>query len=283
MRKPKLSARASLDVTAERHLVSRCLGATSNGPGRTRAGPLIRAALRDASALAARREHPAAARGSTQYDDHRNHRSGHIGSHVARAAIANGYDVIIANSREPETLAGLVAELGPNARAATAAEAAGAADVAVVTVPFKAYASIPVEPLAGKIVIDTNNYYWERDGRVATLDEGRDTVTGMLQKHLPTSHVAKGFNHIGANDITSDGKPAGSADRRAIATASDFEDAAAFVTHLYDQFGFDTVNIGPLSESWRIERDQPAMAAGPQTSAELVSNLAKGERKTTEA
>ena len=209
--------------------------------------------------------------------------AGHIGSHVARAAIANGYDVVIANSRGPETLADLVAELGPKARAATAAEAAEAADVAVVTVPFKAYASIPVEPLAGKIVIDTNNYYWERDGRVATLDEGRDTVTGMLQKHLPTSHVVKGFNHIGANDITSDGKPAGSADRRAITTASDFEDATAFVTHLYDQFGFDAVNVGPLSESWRSERDQPAMAAGRQTRAELVANLAKAERKTAEA
>ena len=107
--------------------------------------------------------------------------AGHIGSQVARAAIASGYEVVIANSRGPETLADLVAELGPKARAATAAEAAQAADVAVVTVPFKAFGSIPVEPLAGKIVIDTNNYYWERDGHVPALDEGRATVTGMLR------------------------------------------------------------------------------------------------------
>ena len=204
--------------------------------------------------------------------------AGHIGSQVARAAIDAGYEVVIANSRGPETLAGLVAELGPHARAATAAGAAEAADVAVVTVPFKAYASIPVEPLAGKIVIDTNNYYWERDGHVPALDQGRATVTGLLQEHLPSSRVAKGFNHITARDITTDGRPAGTPGRRALATASDHADAAQFVTDLYDRFGFDTVNIGPLSESWRVERDQPAYVV-PQTRGELVANLARAERQ----
>ena len=204
--------------------------------------------------------------------------AGHIGSQVARAAIANGYEVVLSNSRGPETLAGLIGELGEHARAATAADAAASGDVVVVTVPFKAYGSIPAEPLAGKIVIDTNNYYWERDGHVPALDEGRATVTGMLQAHLPESRVAKGFNHITAADITTDGKPAGSPDRRALATASDFDDAARFVTELYDQFGFDTVNIGPLAESWRVERDQPAYVV-PQTRDELVANLAKAERQ----
>ncbi|MFK4728893.1 NAD(P)-binding domain-containing protein [Agromyces mediolanus] len=204
--------------------------------------------------------------------------AGHIGSQLARAAVANGYEVVIANSRGPETLAELVAELGPQARAATAAEAAEAADLAVVTVPFKAYPAIPVEPLAGKIVIDTNNYYWERDGHVPALDEGRDTVSGMLQAHLPTSRVAKGFNHITAADITTEGRPAGTAGRRALATASDHEDAAAAVARLYDEFGYDTVNVGPLAESWRVERDQPAYSAGAQTREELVANLAKAER-----
>lgn len=204
--------------------------------------------------------------------------AGHIGSQVARAAIDAGYEVVIANSRGPETLAGLVAELGPHARATTAVEAAEAADVAVVTVPFKAYASIPVEPLAGKIVIDTNNYYWERDGHVPALDQGRATVTGLLQEHLPSSRVAKGFNHITARDVTTDGRPAGTPGRRALATASDHADAAQFVTDLYDRFGFDTVNIGPLSESWRVERDQPAYVV-PQTREELVANLARAERQ----
>lgn len=203
--------------------------------------------------------------------------AGHIGSQVARAAITAGYDIVIANSRGPETLADLVVELGPKARAATASEAAEAADFAVVTVPLKAYDQVPVEPLAGKIVVDTNNYYFERDGRIAALDHGVDTVSGMLQRHLPSSRVAKGFNHIMAKDITTDGKPAGDADRRALATASDFEEAAELVQHLYGELGFDTVNIGPLADSWRVERDQPAYVSR-QNRDELVANLARGQR-----
>lgn len=95
-----------------------------------------------------------------------------------------GYEVVISNSRGPETLAGLVAQLGPRARSA---RPAAAGDFAAVTVPLKSIGDIPVEPLAGKIVIDTNNYYWERDGRFPALDNGEETTSGLLQKLLPTS------------------------------------------------------------------------------------------------
>jgi predicted dinucleotide-binding enzyme len=156
-------------------------------------------------------------------------------------------------------------------------QAAAAADIAVVTVPFKAFRDVPVEPLAGKIVIDTNNYYFERDGHIPELDEGTATVSGMLQKHLPTSRVAKGFNHITAADITADSFPTGDPRRRALATSSDFADASDLVTKLYDEFGFDTVNISPLSESWRVERDRPAYGSR-QDVAELEANLAKAPR-----
>lgn len=203
--------------------------------------------------------------------------AGHIGSQVARKAVQLGYDVVISNSRGPETLADLVAELGPRARAATAAEAAAAGDFAVVTVPLKNIKEIPAEPLAGKIVIDTNNYYWERDGRFPSLDNGEATTSGLLQEHLPESKVAKGFNHIMYTDITTDGTPAGTENRRALATASDFPEAAELVTRLYDEFGFDTVNVGPLSESWRVERDRPAYVAR-QNAAELKDNLTKAPR-----
>ena len=203
--------------------------------------------------------------------------AGNIGSQIARKAVENGYDVVISNSRGPETLADLVAELGPKATAGSAIQAADAADIAVVTVPLKAYRDVPVEPLAGKIVIDTNNYYFERDGHIPELDEGTVTVSGMLQDHLPTSRVAKGFNHIMAADITSDSYPAGDPRRRALATSSDFADAADFVTKLYDEFGFDSVNIGPLAESWRVERDRPAYVVR-QNVAELEANLAIAPR-----
>jgi predicted dinucleotide-binding enzyme len=188
-----------------------------------------------------------------------------------------GYDVVISNSRGPETLAGLVAELGPKARAATATEAAAAGDFAVVTVPLKNYKDIPVEPLAGKIVIDTNNYYWERDGRIPALDNGEATTSGLLQEHLPESKVAKGFNHIMASEITTDGTPSGTDNRRALATASDYPEAAELVTGLYDGFGFDTVNIGDLEDSWRVERDRPAYVVR-QNAQELKDNLAKARR-----
>jgi predicted dinucleotide-binding enzyme len=203
--------------------------------------------------------------------------AGHIGSQIARKAVELGYDVVISNSRGPETLADLTAELGPRARAATAAEAAAAGDFAVVTVPLKNIGDLPVQPLEGKIVIDTNNYYWERDGRFPELDAGEATTSGLLQKQLPTSKVAKGFNHIMARDITTLGTPAGTPDRRALATASDFPEAAELVTRIYDEFGFDTVNIGPLSESWRVERDRPAYVVR-QTAAELTENLARAPR-----
>jgi predicted dinucleotide-binding enzyme len=200
--------------------------------------------------------------------------SGNIGGSVARTAIAHGYDVVLSNSRGPETLAELVAELGPRARAATPAEAALAGDFVVVTTPMSAVASLPVTELAGKIVIDTNNYYWERDGRIPEIENGEITSSGVVQRQLADSKVAKGFNHIGSADIPVAGKPAGDPERRALATASDYAEASDLVTRLYDEFGYDTVNIGPLADSWRVERDQPAYGHR-QTASELTANLAK--------
>lgn len=203
--------------------------------------------------------------------------SGHIGSQVARALVALGEHVVIANSRGPESLTELVDELGPLARAASVEEAAAAGEVVVVTVPLRAYREIPAAPLAGKIVIDTNNYYWERDGHIAELDRGEATTAGLLQAHLPESKVVKGFNHIPAADITTSGLPAGAPNRRALGTASDFPEAIALITELYDRLGFDTVSAGPLSESWRLERDRPAYVVR-QNADELRANIAAGFR-----
>ena len=130
--------------------------------------------------------------------------AGRIGSQIARLAVAKNYNVVISNSRGPQTLSALVAELGPRARAATAADAAKAGDVVVVTVPLKNYRAVPVEPLAGKIVIDTNNYYPERDGHIAELDNESTTTSELLQAHLPTSKIVKAFNHIYAAALTTD-------------------------------------------------------------------------------
>ena len=203
--------------------------------------------------------------------------AGHIGSQIARAAVKSGYDVVLSNSRGPETLSALIAELGPKARAAMTEEAASAADIAVVTVPLKAYRSVPVEPLAGKIVIDTNNYYPQRDGRIPELDNESTTTSELLQAHLPTSKVVKAFNHIYASQITTDGLPAGTPKRRGLVIAGDDVEAKQAVTRLLDQFGFDTVDAGPLKEGWRIQRDTPGY--GPRRTAdELRQDLAAARR-----
>jgi len=206
--------------------------------------------------------------------------AGHIGSAVAEVAIRSGYRVVLSNSRGPETLTDLVERLGENASAATAEEAAKAGDVVVVTVPFTAIDAVPVAPLDGKIVIDTNNYYWERDGHIAALDAGETTVSGELQAKLPGSKVVKAFNAIRFSDIPAKGSPTGTPGRRALAIFGDDADAKRTVGALIDEFGFDTVDGGPLTESWRIDRDQPGYGAEDDAAA-LTAHLAAAQRPVT--
>jgi 8-hydroxy-5-deazaflavin:NADPH oxidoreductase len=203
--------------------------------------------------------------------------AGHIGSQLARLAVRHGYDVVVSNSRGPQTLKELVSELGPRARARTPREAAEAGDIVVVTIPLKNIGDLPPAPLAGKIVIDTNNYYPERDGQIAELDEERTTTSELLQRHLPNSKVVKAFNHIYAAELTTHGQPAGTPNRRALAIAGNDAEAKRVVAQLIDQFGFDVVDIGPLSDSWRIQRDTPGY--GPRrTAEELHRDLTAAQR-----
>jgi predicted dinucleotide-binding enzyme len=187
--------------------------------------------------------------------------SGHIGTAIARQAVAHGHEVVLSNSRGPETLADLVADLGPLARAGTAEEAALAGELVVVTVPFGAYLQVPVAPLAGKVVIDTNNYYFERDGRYPAIDEGSTSPSELLAEHLSGSHVVKAFNAIQAAHIVDAARPAGSPDRRALAIAGDDPAAKQTVSELIESFGFDVVDAGPLVEGRRFDRDKPAYGA----------------------
>jgi predicted dinucleotide-binding enzyme len=186
--------------------------------------------------------------------------SGHIGSTVARLAVDAGHDVVLSNSRGPETLAELVSELGPHARAATAEEAAAAGDVVVVTVPLRAYREVPVEPLRGKVVIDTNNYYPQRDGHIAELDDESTTVSELLQAHLPESRVVKAFNNIHFGHLGSLQRPKGDPERSVLPIAGDDADAKKQVTELIDDLGYDALDVGPLAEGWRYQRDTAAYA-----------------------
>jgi predicted dinucleotide-binding enzyme len=203
--------------------------------------------------------------------------AGNIGSHVARQAVRLGYDVVVSNSRTPDTLSELVAELGPQARAGTALEAAEAGDLVVVATPLKSIWSISAQATTGKIVIDTNNYYPQRDGQIAALDDESATSSELLQAHLTGARVVKAFNHIAAAAIVDDARPAGAPDRRGLVIASDDADAKATVSDLIERFGFDAVDAGSLADSWRIQPGTPGY--GPIHNAqELRDDLAASQR-----
>ncbi|WP_037842532.1 NADPH-dependent F420 reductase [Streptomyces sp. NRRL F-5126] len=188
--------------------------------------------------------------------------SGHIGKTLARLAVDGGLDVVLSNSRGPATLADLAAELGPRARAATAAEAAGAGDWVVVTIPLVAYTQVESEPLAGRTVIDTMNYYPDRDGQFEALDDGTTTSSELLQQHLGASaHVVKAFNNIFFRHLAALGRPAGAADRTALPIAGDDADAKRHATELLGILGYDAVDAGPLARGRQFQPGTPAYGA----------------------
>jgi 8-hydroxy-5-deazaflavin:NADPH oxidoreductase len=208
--------------------------------------------------------------------------AGHIGRNFSIAAIRGGYEIVIANNSGPETLADLIAELGPKARAATAADAGAAADFALVAIPLPGTAAVPAEPLAGKVVITTCNYFAKRDGPIAEIDSGELTVPQYQQAHFTTSKLIRAFNHIDAAQIVSDGSPTGTPDRRALAYAGDDAEAKSIVARLYEEFGFDAVDAGGLADAWRLDVDQPTFVVR-QNAEELRTNLSAATRHITAA
>ncbi|MER8157707.1 NADPH-dependent F420 reductase [Streptomyces sp. NPDC094472] len=187
--------------------------------------------------------------------------SGRIGTRIARLAIAAGIDVVLSNSRGPQTLTETITELGERARAATPEEAARAGDWVVVSIPLAAYRQLPAAALAGKVVLDTINYYPFRDGNFEALDSGETTTSELVQKHLTGAKLVKAFNNINDQHIPALARPAGAADRSALPIAGDDPEAKASAAALIDQLGFDTVDAGPLAESWRFEPETTAYVA----------------------
>jgi predicted dinucleotide-binding enzyme len=207
--------------------------------------------------------------------------SGHIGSTVARLAVDAGHSVVMSNSRGPDTLADLVGELGDRARAGTTAEAAAAGELVVVTIPLKAYDDVPVEPLRGKTVLDTGNYYPERDGHIAELDDETTTSAELLQRHLPDSRVVKVFNNIHYAHLARLARPHGDPERSTLPLAGDDPAAKAEVTSLLDSLGYDAYDVGPLAEGWRFQRDTAAY--GRPYADPDAADFATGTRPATAA
>ncbi len=214
--------------------------------------------------------------------------SGRIGSTVARLAVAAGYQVIMSNSRGPRMLTGLVGELGPLAQAGSGEQAAAGGDLVVLTIPLRAYPSVPAAPLAGQLVIDTCNYYPQRDGRIAELDSGSATSSELIQQHLPGAQVVKAFNNIYYRHLLALARPADASDRSFLPIAGDDADAKARVSTFLDAIGYGAVDAGPLADSWRQEPGTPVYGAPygpfsdpagtPASEAAVRAALAKASR-----
>lgn len=202
--------------------------------------------------------------------------AGVVGAGVARLAVAAGHQVTIANSRGPESLAPLCADIG--CEAGTAREAAMAGELVLIAVPLSQLAALPADALADKIVLDANNYYPERDGAFVELDQHNTTTSELLAQRLPGARIVKAFNAILASDLDRHARLAGSPDRRALPIAGDDAAAKARVVELYDQLGYDTVDAGPLSEGWRFERAKPAYCL-PFDTVALRDALASASRE----
>lgn len=194
---------------------------------------------------------------------------------MAKQAIKAGHQVMLSNSRGPQTLFSLKPMIG--CETGTATEAAIFGEIVVIAVPLTAIGQLPVAELAGKGVIDAVNYYPERDGQVAELDQQTTTTSEYLAGFLPQSKITKAFNAIQMTDLETDGLPAGDPERRALPLAGDDKATKQIIISLYDAFGFDAVDAGALSEGWRFQRAMPSYCVR-MTKAELEGVLAQARR-----
>ncbi|WP_413528814.1 NADPH-dependent F420 reductase [Rahnella inusitata] len=201
--------------------------------------------------------------------------AGFVGRAVAKQAIKAGHQVMLSNSRGPQTLFSLKPMIG--CETGTATEAAIYGEIVVIAVPLTALGQLPVAELAGKAVIDAVNYYPERDGQVAELDQQLTTTSEYLAGFLPQSKITKAFNAIQMTDLETDGLPAGAPDRRALPLAGDDKATKQIIVSLYDAFGFDAVDAGALSEGWRFQRAMPSYCVR-MTKGELERVLAQAQR-----
>ena len=186
--------------------------------------------------------------------------SGNIGSTVARLALAAGHEVVLSNSRCPDSLRALAAELGDRARAATAEEAAREGDLVLISVPIKAYPSLSGLPVAGKFVMDTGNYYLQRDGQIPQLESKTLTDTEYLLSYLPGCEITKVFNNIFFKHLRNLARPPGDPERSELPIAGDSSNAKAVVTEVLDSIGYDVVDSGALAEGWRQQPGAPVYA-----------------------
>lgn len=197
--------------------------------------------------------------------------SGNIGANAARLFAEVGHDIAISNSRGPESLQDLVDEIGQNARAATAEEAADFGEVVLVAIPFFARDTLPAEELDGKIVIDATNYYPGRDGEV---DFDSLTSSELLAQNVPGARLVKSFNTMYYETLANEGRSENE-DRLVLFVAGDDEDAKETVSKLIEEIGFEPIDTGSLREGGAKQHPGTAIYNNPMTGDQARKTLSE--------
>ncbi|WP_294615537.1 NAD(P)-binding domain-containing protein [uncultured Gilliamella sp.] len=182
--------------------------------------------------------------------------AGFVGQACATLFMQAGYQVMLSNSRDKNTLFSVTRGIG--CEIGSQQEAIEFGDIIMAAIPFINYPQLPTELLANKIVLDTMNYYPKRDGQFQQLDNYETTTSELVAKHLNKSKLIKVFNAILAKDIVKDAKPNDKLNRRAIPVAGDDLLTKQVIFELLDRVGFDYVDVGSLAVSWKFERAKPA-------------------------
>lgn len=186
--------------------------------------------------------------------------AGNIGGNAAKLFAKAGHEIAIANSRGAETLTDLVGEIGENAKAVSTEEAANFGEIVFVSIPLGKIYELPADAFQGKIVIDSNNYYPERDGQIAELDSGETTSSELLQEHLKGATIVKAFNTIWFEHLKTQGnKDLPLDERRVIFVAGDDENAKRKVSGLIEEIGFAPYDTGGLRFGGKTQEPNTAV------------------------